>query len=164
MGQPRPELLLFPPPSSDLLPSSSSLPVSARTVALAPQNQGAPAASPIRRLSTDRSTPRPTAMETHHASRGRRTVRLLLLSLLFRPFFYTEWCADPPPNIYQFLRSEVLMYHVCACLCQLEEIRQKRAAERMQHAPQTAASHVEPYGWYILRYIAHFISIHCDFS
>ncbi|KAG2553063.1 flagellar attachment zone protein 1-like isoform X1 [Panicum virgatum] len=28
----------------------------------------------------------------------------------------------------------------------LEEIRQKRAAERMQHAPPTAASHVDPYG------------------
>ncbi|KAF8683647.1 hypothetical protein HU200_044575 [Digitaria exilis] len=28
----------------------------------------------------------------------------------------------------------------------LEEIRQKRAAERMQHAPPTTASHVDPYG------------------
>ncbi|KAJ1297799.1 hypothetical protein BS78_01G405000 [Paspalum vaginatum] len=28
----------------------------------------------------------------------------------------------------------------------LEEIRQKRAAERMQHAPPTASSHVDPYG------------------
>jgi len=46
-------------------------------------------------------------------------------------------------------------------LWQLEEIRQKRAAERMQHAPPTAASHVDPYGWYILLSVAYFFITHC---
>jgi hypothetical protein len=47
-------------------------------------------------------------------------------------------------------------------LWQLEEIRQKRAAERMQHAPPTAASHVDPYGWYILLSVAYFLITHFD--
>jgi len=66
---------------------------------------GAPKSIPIARSTA-------TAMESHHASRGRRTVRLLLLFLLFRPFLRRDGAQIP--RKYQLLRSEVpIMSRVC---------------------------------------------------
>lgn len=52
---------------------------------------------PIRSSQIDRSTA--TAMEAHHASRGRRTVRFPSLPLI-STVFETGWCADPCPRYF----------------------------------------------------------------